>query len=97
VKAYFLWTVTGPQLIVTSYDFVQHPELLKKLADTGITKFVAQEVSLDLVRERYGEHFQGVLTDPDQTDELRNVETSPRAVLNKFSFKELGEPIYYEP
>ncbi len=97
MKAYFLWTVTGPQLILTSYDYVQHPEFLKKLADTGITKFVAQEVSTDLVKERYGEHYQSVLTDPEQTDELRFVDNSARRVLINFSFKELGPPIYYEP
>ncbi len=96
MKAYFLWTVTGPELIMTSYDYVKHPECLKKLDDVGINKFVAHEVPLDLVKERYGEHYQIVLDDPEQTDELRIVDISARRVLINFSFKELGPPIYYE-
>jgi hypothetical protein len=83
-------------LILTSCDFATHPECLKKLADAGITKFVAQKMPLDLVKERYGEQYRITLTDPKQTDELRIVDTSPRRVLKNFSFKELGQPIYYE-
>lgn len=97
MKAYFLWTVTGPQMILTSCDFVVHPECQKRLSDNGIEKFVAHEVPVDLVKERYGEHFESVISDPNQTDELRIVDTSPRRVLNNFSFKELGAPIYHEP
>jgi hypothetical protein len=96
MKAYFLWTVAGPKLILTSYDYIQHPEFLKRLADTGIDKFEAHEIPLDLVKERCGEHYQVVLNGPEQTDELRMVDISASRILVNFSFKELVPPIYYE-
>lgn len=96
MKAYFLWTVTGPQVVLSSCDLVTHPECLKNLANVGVTKFVAYELSLDLVKEKYGEHYSAVVTDPNGTDELRILDTDGVIVLNNFSFKDLGEPIYYE-
>ncbi len=97
MKAYVLWTVTGPKLVATTEDFIEHPDCLEKLSDKGIKKFIAQEVPISLVEERYGEQYKAVLTDPKATDELRMVDTSGERVLTNFSFKELGQPIYFEP
>ena len=96
MKAYFLFTVTGPLVILTTYDFVEHPELLEKLNAKGIRKFVAHEVSLESVKEKYGQHFNVVCNDVHETDDMRVLDYSGDRAFNNFSFKELGQPIYYE-
>jgi hypothetical protein len=96
MKCYFLWTVTGPQLILTSCDYVKDPACLNKLKDMGIPKFVAHEVSIDLVKARYGESLVTILQDPDSTDELRVLDTEGKRFLNNISFKDLGPAIPYE-
>ncbi len=42
MKAYFLFTTGGPLVILTSYDSIEEPELLKKLRSKGIIKFVPE-------------------------------------------------------
>jgi hypothetical protein len=96
MKCYFLWTVTGPMLILTSFDYVAHPDLLEKLRNNGIPKFVAYEVPIDLIRERYGGHFKKVMDDLSQTDELRILDIEGERVLHNVRLKELGSPIIYE-
>ena len=71
MKAYFLLTVCGPRVILTSYDSINNPELLKRLCAGGFTKFVAHEVSVDSAKAKYGIHFDIVCNDPHESDALR--------------------------
>jgi len=96
MKSYFLWTASGPQLILTSRDYVAHPDCLEKLKNMGIPKFIAHEVPIDLVKKRYGGHYEKIIGDPNGTDELRILDTQGKRVLNNISFKELGPAIPYE-
>ncbi len=96
MKAYFLWTVSGPQMILTSFDLNKDANGLTWIANEGITKFMAYEVSIDLVKERYGERFEVVAKDPNQTDKLRFLDTEGRRVLNSIHFAELGTQINHE-
>ena len=50
----------------------------------------------DLVKQRYGMHFNIVMGDLHQTDDLRVLDYDGHHVFNNFSLKELNEPIYYE-
>ncbi len=100
MKAYFLWTVIGPQIILTSYDLekdgvdaLQSSRAIDSLAN----KVMAYEVPLDTIKERYGEHFEIVMKDPKQTDVLRVLDSDGERVLGNIHFNELGAPIYYEP
>lgn len=95
MKAYFLFTVTGPVVILTSYDSVEHPELLKKLASKGFTKFIAYEVSIESAKAKYGNHFNVVCGDL-QSDDFRVLDASSEHALINWSFKELGTPTYHE-
>ena len=97
MKTYLLFTSTGPMVIITSYDFVKHPELLNKLQSKGIDKFIAYEVPIDTVKERYGMHFDVVSKDVHQTDDMRVLDFSGERVFRNFAFGELGSPIYHEP
>jgi len=96
MRAYFMFTGSGPIVILTSYDSIKHPELLKILEAKGIKKFVASEVPLDLAKSRYGVHYDVVLKSLQETDDLRVLDYSGQSAFNKFKFKELGKPIYNE-
>ena len=96
MKAYFLFTSTGPLVILTSYDFVEHPELLEKLRAKGVDKFVAHEISIETARTRYGGHFEVVCKDVHETDDMRVLDFNGERAFKSFSFGELGLPIYYE-
>lgn len=97
MKAYFLFTAYGPLVILTSYDFMTNPELLKRLESKGITKFIAHEVPLEAARSRYGVHFDIVCQDLHQSDDMRVLDYSGERAFRNFGFRELGPPIYYEP
>lgn len=96
MRAYFLFTVSGPLVILTSYDSVESPELLKRLRSKGIGKFVACEVPVELAKTRYGGHFNVVCQDLYETDDLRVLDYNGERAYKNFSFKELGRPIYHE-
>ena len=97
MKAGVIFTGTGPILILTSYDSLTHPELAKKLAAKRIKKFIASEVSMDKVKEKYGETFNVIMEDLKQTDDLRVLDFDGHTIFLNFSFKEMGKPIFYEP
>lgn len=97
MKAYFLFTAIGPLVILTSYDFIHNPHLLKWIASKGISKFIAHEISIELCKARYGKHFDIVIEDLRQSDDLRVLDYSGERAFKNFSFKDLGPAIYYEP
>ena len=97
MKVYFLFTASGPVVILTSYDFVEHPELINKLRAKGFEKFVAYEVSLEDTKAKYGGHFNVVRNDLHETDDLRVLDYNGQRAFINYSFKELGTPIYHEP
>jgi len=97
MKAYFLFTGTGPVVILTTYKSVEHAEVLKKLESKGIAKFIAYEVPIESIKAKYGSHFDVVRNDLHESDDLRVLDYSGERAFKKFSFKELGTPIYHEP
>ena len=96
MKIYLLVTGSGPIVITTSHHDVTDPELLKKLAAKGISKFIAYGIPEDLAEERYGGHFQVVANDLHETDDLRILDYSGERAFRLFHFNELGEPVLYE-
>ncbi len=96
MKAYFLFTASGPLVILTSYDSIDNPELLRRIRAKGITKFIAHEVPIELAKARYGMHFDVVCGDLHETNDLKVLDYSGERAYKNFSFKELGVPAYYE-
>ena len=96
MKAGIFFTGTGPILILTSYDALNDPKLVEKLALKGIKKYIAYEVQEDLVKQRYGKHFNVILGDLKQSDDLRVLDYDGHHVFYNFSLNEIGQPIYYE-
>ncbi|MBT8369081.1 MAG: hypothetical protein KJP23_30680 [Deltaproteobacteria bacterium] len=52
MKAGIFFTGTGPILILTSYDSLNDPKLVEKLALKGTKKYIAYEIQEDLVKQR---------------------------------------------
>ena len=96
MKAGIYFTGTGPIVILTSYDSLTNPDLVKKLSSKGITKFIAYEVPMEMAIERYGNHYNVVMNDLKQQDDVRVLDEDGHHIFSKFCFKELGSPILYE-
>lgn len=97
MKALILFSGSAPLLILTSYESARDPKFIQKLATKGIRKFVAYDVPSDLVKEIYGKHYDHVMEDLHQSDDLRVLDYDGYHVVNSFSFKTLGRPVLYEP
>lgn len=96
MKAGIFFTGTGPILLLTSYDALNAPNLLDKLAAKGIKKFIAYEVPTEKVKEKYGQHYNVVLGDLKQSDDLRVMDYDGHHVFYNFPLEELGEPVFHE-
>lgn len=96
MNCYFLFTASGPLVLLTSYESITSPELLKRLDAKGIHKFVGSKVDLQSVKEKYGHHFDVVCRDLHETDDLRVLDYNGNSAYSKFRFSELGDPVYYE-
>ncbi len=96
MKAGVFFTGSGPIVIITTASSLTDPLLIKKLSSKGIRKFIACEIPESLAHEKYGHHFDIVLDDQKQEDFLRVIDFDGHHILAKFSFKELGTPIFYE-
>ena len=97
MKAAMLITGSGPIVILTSYDSVTSPALVEKLRAKGIERFIAYELPIDLARRRYGGHFQTVMADLKQSDDLRVLDYNGERAFALFRLDELGPQIIYDP
>jgi hypothetical protein len=96
IKAFFLFTGAGPMVLLTSFDSIDRPELLKKLRSEGCSKFIAHEIPVEAAKARYGTHFDIVCQNLNETDDLRILDRKSGRAIKLFSFKEFGPPVYYE-
>jgi len=95
MKAGIFFTGSGPILILTSYDSLTNLNLVEKLATKGIKKFIAYEVSEENVKTKYGKHYDVIMGDLSQQDDLRVLDYNGHNILYAFAFKDFGEPIFY--
>ena len=96
MKAGVFFTGTGPILILTTYESLNDPKLVEKLAQKGIKKYIAYNIPEDLVKAQYGKHYNVILGDLKQNDDLRVLDYDGHHVFYSFSLKEMGEPTYHE-
>ena len=97
MKAIIIFTGSGPLLILTTYQSPEDPNFLIKLASKGIKKFIAYELPVDLVKEKYGAHFRAIMNDVKQADDLRVLDYNGHNVFYNFSFRDMGSPIFHDP
>jgi hypothetical protein len=97
MKAGIFFTGSGPIILLTSYTSLTAPHFVEKLGAKGITKFIAYEVAMEEVKKKYGKHFEVVMKDLHQTDDLRILDYDGHRVFRNFTLSQLGVPIYHEP
>lgn len=85
----------GAALVASSYNSTTNPMLVKQLKNNGINRMILMQVSSELCRQRYGEHFEEIERRLGK-DEFRVVDFNGCSVFDKFSFAELGQPILVE-
>lgn len=94
IRAYLLFTGTGPILALSSFAELADQRLIAKLRYKGIDKFIAYEVDTAAVRERYPHSYESVAADlADGEEDLRVLDFNGHQIMANFSLAELGEPI----
>jgi hypothetical protein len=88
---------SGPLVILTSHEGLEDTKLLERLAVKGIQKFIAFPVPIDLLKEKYGVHFEIVCRDLHETDDLRVLDFDGRRAMELLPFDALGPPVFHEP
>lgn len=91
-----IFASSGPLVILTSHDGLEDPALLDRLARKGINKFIGFSVPIELLKDRYGSHFDIVCEDLHETDDLRILDFDGRRAMELLPFGELGEPVFHE-
>jgi hypothetical protein len=95
MRAYIVFSGTGPILILTTYPELTDERLVAKLRHKGIIKFIAHEVPLERVRSIYGVPYEVVAEDIENTEDLRVLDFNGHHIFSRFSFNELGEAIMW--
>jgi hypothetical protein len=96
MRAYLLFSGSGPILILSTYPHLEDERLLSKLRYKGIGKFLAYEIALDAVKERYALTFGSVAADLEAEEDLRVLDFNGHQIMANFSLGELGEPVKVE-
>ncbi len=97
MKAYMLMTSGGPMVMLSSHDSPADDVFVGKARAKGVDKFLAYELPLEQVRTAYGGHFQTVMNDVHETDDLRVLDFNGHRVFQLFRLDTLGEPFVFEP
>lgn len=95
-RAYLVFTGTGPILVLSTYPTLTDPRLVDKLRYKGIDKFIAYEVDLGAVRQRYAHSYESIVKDLEKEEDIRVLDFNGHQIMTNFSLQELGEPIKYE-
>ncbi len=95
--AALIFAGSGPIVILTSHRGIEDESLLDRLARKGIKKFIAFPVPVDVLKERYGVHFEIVCRDLHETDDLRVLDFNGSRAMELLPFRVLGDPVFHEP
>ncbi len=93
MRAYIIFSGTGPILILTTYPSLVDERLIGKLRHKGIAKFIAYEVPIADVQQIYGVPFDVIASDLERTEDVRVLDFNGHHIFSRFSFAQLGEPI----
>jgi len=96
MRAYLVFTETGPILILTTCASVTEGPLPETLHRRGVDKFIAYEVPVDEVHRRYGVPFEVVASDLEQGKQMRVLDFNGSHIFDAFSLSELRNPVAYE-
>lgn len=95
MRAYLVFTGSGPILVLTTFASVTAPGLVAKLRHKGIPKFIAYEVPLERTRTLYGIPFEVVAKDLAVVEDVRVLDFNGHHIFANYRLSELGEAIRY--
>jgi hypothetical protein len=95
LRAYIIFTGTGPILVLSTYPKLTDERLVSKLRYKGIDKFIAYEVDRDAVETRYEHSFANILKDLEHEEDIRVLDFNGHQIMANFSLDELGDPIKF--
>ena len=96
IRAYIVFAGSGPLLLLSTYPKLTDERMVSKLRYKGIDKFIAYEVQLDAVKERYAGSFANVAKDLEGGEEdLRVLDFNGHQIMANFSLDALGTPIKF--
>jgi hypothetical protein len=93
MRAYIVFSGTGPILVLTTFPALTDERLVGKLAQKGIAKFIAYEVALDRARAIYGVPFEIIAADLKDVEDMRVLDFNGHHIFSRFPFSEFSEPI----
>ena len=96
MKAALVFAGSGPIVILTSHPSLSDTGLVARSEGARIGKFIAYELPLDMVAARYGGHFQVVMNDARDSDDLRVLDVNGDRAFRLFRFSELGAPVMHD-
>ena len=94
-RAYIVFAGSGPILLLSTYPKLTDERLVSKLRYKGIDKFIAYEVELGAIRERYAESYESVSRDLEGAEDMRVLDFNGHQIMANFSLDELGDPIKF--
>ncbi|HXU30053.1 MAG TPA: hypothetical protein VN851_05695 [Thermoanaerobaculia bacterium] len=95
LRAYIIFTGTGPILVLSTYPKLTDERLVSKLRYKGIDKFIAYEVDRDAVEARYEHSFANILKDLEHEEDIRVLDFNGHQIMANFSLDALGDPIKF--
>jgi hypothetical protein len=95
LRAYIIFTGTGPILVLSTYPKLTDERLVSKLRYKGIDKFIAYEVDREAVEARYEHSFANILKDLEKEEDLRVLDFNGHQIMANFSLEALGDPIKF--
>lgn len=95
LRAYLIFTGTGPILLLSSYPKLTDDRLVTKLRYKGIERFLAYPVDLDAVEDRYSKSFGPVSADLVGVEDVRVLDYNGHQIMGNFSLESLGDPIKF--
>ncbi len=95
MRAYLIFTGTGPLLVMSTYPKLTDQRLVDKLRFKGIEKFIAYQVDLEAIEERYAQAYPSVVADLADREDIRVVDFNGHQIMANFSLSALGDPIKF--
>jgi hypothetical protein len=96
MRAYLIFAGSGPILVLATYPELTDERLVSKLRYKGIDKFIAYEVQMDAVKERYAASFASVAKDLEGGEQdMRVLDFNGHQIMANFSLDALGVPLKF--
>ncbi len=96
MKTYLVFSSREPMLIATR-ESIQNTETLARLNRLGLTKFIAREIPVEEVGQRYGYRFEVIERSLHHEKSCRVLDYSGEQVMKFIAFSDLGPAIYSDP